>query len=149
MTYYLGYYLPAGFVGRLAGWQAANQFLALWTVLGLSVVEQRETPSWFSRVIGSDYAEKLFGKSYADSFELGSDVDGVTGATYTSRAIADAVHVPVIASGGVGTLDHLVEGVTEGGASAVLAASIFHFGDFTIREAKEHMAAAGVPVRLN
>jgi len=65
-----------------------------------------------------------------------------------TRAIADAVHIPVIASGGVGTLDHLVEGVTQGHASAVLAASIFHFGDFTIREAKEHMAAAGIPVRL-
>ena len=66
-----------------------------------------------------------------------------------TRAISDAVSVPVIASGGVGTLDHLVEGVTEGGASAVLAASIFHFGDFTIREAKDHMAAAGIPVRLS
>ncbi|MEL6677252.1 MAG: imidazole glycerol phosphate synthase subunit HisF [Pseudomonadota bacterium] len=65
-----------------------------------------------------------------------------------TRAIADAVSVPVIASGGVGTLDHLVEGVTEGHASAVLAASIFHFGDFTIGEAKAHMAGAGVPVRL-
>ncbi|GHE91668.1 imidazole glycerol phosphate synthase subunit HisF [Aliiroseovarius zhejiangensis] len=65
-----------------------------------------------------------------------------------TRAISDAVHVPVIASGGVGTLDHLVEGVIEGGASAVLAASIFHFGDHTIREAKEHMAAAGIPMRL-
>ena len=65
-----------------------------------------------------------------------------------TRAISDAVDVPVIASGGVGTLDHLVEGVTEGGASAVLAASIFHFGDYTIREAKEHMAAAGIPMRL-
>jgi cyclase len=65
-----------------------------------------------------------------------------------TRAIADAVPVPVIASGGVGTLDHLVEGVTEGHASAVLAASIFHFGDYTIAEAKAHMAAAGIPVRL-
>jgi cyclase len=65
-----------------------------------------------------------------------------------TRTIADAVDVPVIASGGVGTLDHLVEGVTEGHASAVLAASIFHFGDFTIREAKAHMAAAGIPMRL-
>ncbi len=66
-----------------------------------------------------------------------------------TRAIADAVSVPVVASGGVGTLDHLVEGVTEGHASAVLAASIFHFGTFTIRQAKEHMAAFGVPVRLD
>ncbi|MDA9980005.1 imidazole glycerol phosphate synthase subunit HisF [Yoonia sp.] len=65
-----------------------------------------------------------------------------------TRAISDAVHVPVIASGGVGTLDHLVEGVTLGGASAVLAASIFHFGTYTIGEAKAHMAAAGIPVRL-
>lgn len=66
-----------------------------------------------------------------------------------TRAIADAVNIPVIASGGVGTLDHLVEGVTIGHASAVLAASIFHFGDYTIQEAKEHMAAAGIPMRLN
>ncbi len=65
-----------------------------------------------------------------------------------TRAISDAVTVPVIASGGVGTLDHLVEGVVEGAASAVLAASIFHFGEFTIRQAKEHMHAAGVAVRL-
>jgi len=65
-----------------------------------------------------------------------------------TRAISDAVTIPVIASGGVGTLDHLVEGVLQGGASAVLAASIFHFGDFTIAEAKQHMAAAGIPMRL-
>ena len=65
-----------------------------------------------------------------------------------TRAVADAVDIPVIASGGVGTLDHLVEGVTEGHASAVLAASIFHFGTQTIAEAKAHMAAAGIPVRL-
>jgi len=65
-----------------------------------------------------------------------------------TRAVADAVPIPVIASGGVGTLDHLIEGVTEGHASAVLAASIFHFGDHTIAEAKAHMAAAGIPMRL-
>lgn len=65
-----------------------------------------------------------------------------------TRAVSDAVSIPVIASGGVGTLDHLVDGVLKGGASAVLAASIFHFGDFTIRQAKEHMAAAGIPMRL-
>ena len=64
-----------------------------------------------------------------------------------TRAISDAVSVPVVASGGVGTLDHLVEGVTQGGASAVLAASIFHFGTFTIAQAKDHLARAGVPVR--
>ena len=65
-----------------------------------------------------------------------------------TRAIADAVSVPVIASGGVGTLDHLVDGVREGHASAVLAASIFHFGTYTIAEAKAHMAAAGLNMRL-
>ncbi|HAF43086.1 MAG TPA: imidazole glycerol phosphate synthase subunit HisF [Sphingobium sp.] len=65
-----------------------------------------------------------------------------------TRAIADAVAIPVIASGGVGTLDHLVEGVVEGHASAVLAASIFHFGQHTIAEAHRALAAAGVPVRV-
>ncbi len=64
-----------------------------------------------------------------------------------TRAISDAVEIPVIASGGVGTLDHLVEGVRDGGASAVLAASIFHFGEHSIDAAKAHMAAAGIPVR--
>ncbi len=66
-----------------------------------------------------------------------------------TRAVSDAVPIPVIASGGVGTLDHLVEGITEGHASAVLAASIFHFGTFTIGQAKAHLAAAGIPVRLS
>ncbi|MDK8871632.1 imidazole glycerol phosphate synthase subunit HisF [Paracoccus sp. SSJ] len=65
-----------------------------------------------------------------------------------TRAVADAVTIPVIASGGVGMLEHLAEGVLEGHASAVLAASIFHFGTFTVREAKEHLAAADIPVRL-
>jgi cyclase len=65
-----------------------------------------------------------------------------------TRAVADAVPVPVIASGGVGTLAHLYEGVTTGGAAAALAASIFHFGEHTIREAKEYLHARGVPVRL-
>ncbi len=66
-----------------------------------------------------------------------------------TRAVADAVTIPVIASGGVGTLDHLVAGVLEGHASAVLAASIFHFGEFTIRQAKERMAAAGIAMRMD
>lgn len=64
-----------------------------------------------------------------------------------TRAVADAVSVPVVASGGVGTLDHFVEGVTAGGANAVLAASVFHFGVMSIAAVKDHMAAAGVPVR--
>jgi imidazole glycerol-phosphate synthase subunit HisF len=66
-----------------------------------------------------------------------------------TRAIADAVPVPVIASGGVGTLDHLVAGIREGHATAVLAASIFHFGEFSIHQAKAHMAAAGLAMRLD
>jgi imidazole glycerol-phosphate synthase subunit HisF len=65
-----------------------------------------------------------------------------------TRAIADAVSIPVIASGGVGTLDHLVEGIRDGHATAVLAASIFHFGTFTIAQAKAHMSANGIPMRL-
>ncbi|HRK23365.1 MAG TPA: imidazole glycerol phosphate synthase subunit HisF [Beijerinckiaceae bacterium] len=69
--------------------------------------------------------------------------------TVLTRTIADAVTIPVIASGGVGTLDHLVDGVRQGGASAVLAASIFHYGTFTIRQAKSHMAAAGLPMRMD
>ncbi len=77
-----------------------------------------------------------------DGSKIGFDLE-------LTRAIADAVPIPVIASGGVGSLDHLVEGVTEGHASAVLAASIFHFGEFTIREAKVRMAAAGIPVRMD
>ena len=66
-----------------------------------------------------------------------------------TSAIADAIPVPVVASGGVGTLDHLVEGVRDGHASAVLAASIFHFGTYSIGEAKAHMKAAGLPVRMH
>ena len=65
-----------------------------------------------------------------------------------TRAVSDAVDVPVIASGGVGSLDDLADGVTLGGADAVLAASIFHYGQFTIAQAKQHMAARGIPVRL-
>jgi cyclase len=66
-----------------------------------------------------------------------------------TRAVADAVSVPVIASGGVGTLEHLVEGIRDGHATAVLAASIFHFGEYSVREAKQYMAKAGLPMRLD
>jgi cyclase len=66
-----------------------------------------------------------------------------------TRAIADSIPVPVVASGGVGNLDHLVDGIREGHATAVLAASIFHFGEFTIRQAKDHMTRAGLPMRLD
>jgi cyclase len=77
-----------------------------------------------------------------DGSKIGFDIE-------LTRTIADSISVPLIASGGVGTLDHLVEGVRDGHATAVLAASIFHFGEFTIGQAKEHMAAAGIPVRSN
>ncbi|HEX3162444.1 MAG TPA: HisA/HisF-related TIM barrel protein, partial [Pseudolabrys sp.] len=66
-----------------------------------------------------------------------------------TRAIADAITVPVIASGGVGTLGHMVEGIRDGHATAVLAASIFHFGEHSVREAKDYMAKAGLPMRLD
>jgi cyclase len=65
-----------------------------------------------------------------------------------TRAVADAVRIPVIASGGVGTLEHIAAGLTEGGADAALAASIFHFGEYSIREVKEYLAVRGIPVRL-
>ncbi len=96
------------------------------------------------------FAETVVAKGAGEILLTSMDRDG-TRAGFNlplTRAISDAVNVPVIASGGVGTLDHLVDGVTEGGASAVLAASIFHFGDHTIGEAKAHMAKAGIPVRL-
>ncbi|MCT4559709.1 MAG: imidazole glycerol phosphate synthase subunit HisF [Pelagimonas sp.] len=97
-----------------------------------------------------EFAKMIEAKGAGEILLTSMDRDG-TKAGFNlplTRAIADSVHIPVIASGGVGTLDHLVDGVKEGHASAVLAASIFHFGEYTVREAKEHMAAAGIPVRL-
>ena len=98
-----------------------------------------------------DFARTVVAKGAGEILLTSMDRDGTrTGFNLPlTRAISDAVLVPVIASGGVGTLNHLVEGVTQGGASAVLAASIFHFGDFTIQEAKAHMAAAGIPMRMS
>ena len=97
-----------------------------------------------------EFARQVVAKGAGEILLTSMDRDG-TRAGFNldlTRAISDAVDVPVIASGGVGTLDHLVEGVTKGGASAVLAASIFHFGDYTIAQAKAHMARAGIPMRL-
>jgi cyclase len=97
------------------------------------------------------FAEEVVARGAGEILLTSMDRDG-TKAGYDialTRAIADAVHVPVIASGGVGTLDHLVEGIRDGRANAVLAASIFHFGTYTIRQAKEHMARAGLAVRLD
>lgn len=98
-----------------------------------------------------EYAREVVDLGAGEILLTSMDRDG-TGQGFDcalTRAVADAVHVPVIASGGVGTLDHLVDGIREGGASAVLAASIFHFGTFTVREAKERLADAGLPVRLD
>lgn len=95
----------------------------------------------------ADVAERGAGEILLTSMDRDGTRNGFDLAL--TRAVADAVAVPVIASGGVGTLDHLVEGVREGGASAVLAASIFHFGQHTIGEAKRFMAEAGLPMRLD
>src|SRR5690606_31693820 len=97
-----------------------------------------------------DFARTVTAKGAGEILLTSMDRDGTKSGFNIplTRAVADAVSIPVIASGGVGALEHLAEGVLEGHASAVLAASIFHFGTFTIREAKEHLAAAGIPVRL-
>jgi cyclase len=96
-----------------------------------------------------DFARRVVSLGAGEILLTSMDRDGVrTGYDLAlTRAVADAVEVPVIASGGVGTLEHLAQGVTEGHASAVLAASIFHFGEHSIAEAKAALAAAGVPVR--
>ncbi len=104
------------------------------TPTGIDAIE------YAKEVVALGACEILLTAMDRDGTKAGFDLD-------LTRAISDAVSVPVIASGGVGTLDHLVEGVTKGGASAVLAASIFHFGTYSIAQAKEHMAAAGIAVR--
>ncbi|WP_421855790.1 imidazole glycerol phosphate synthase subunit HisF [Oricola sp.] len=96
-----------------------------------------------------EFARKVVGLGAGEILLTSMDRDG-TKIGYNiplTRAVADAVRVPVIASGGVGNLDHMVEGIRDGHATAVLAASIFHFGTYTIGEAKQHMAAAGIAVR--
>lgn len=94
------------------------------------------------KVVDLGAGEILLTSMDRDGAKIGYDL-GLT------RAVADAVRAPVIASGGVGNLDHLVDGVLKGHASAVLAASIFHFGTYTVMEAKAHMAKAGIPMRLD
>ncbi|TAK46759.1 MAG: imidazole glycerol phosphate synthase subunit HisF [Xanthobacteraceae bacterium] len=98
-----------------------------------------------------DYAREVVALGAGEILLTSMDRDGTRRGfdIALTRAIADAVPVPVIASGGVGTLDHLVAGIRDGHATAVLAASIFHFGEYTIRQAKEHMARAGLPMRLD
>ena len=100
-----------------------------------------EAVSWARRMTDCGAGEILLTSMDRDGTKQGFDLA-------LTRAVADAVPVPVIASGGVGTLDHLSEGVTQGHASAVLAASIFHFGIFSIAQAKAHMQDQGVAVRL-
>jgi len=96
---------------------------------------------WAVRMAELGAGEILLTSMDRDGTRAGFDID-------LTRAVADAVPIPVIASGGVGSVDHLVDGVVNGHASAVLAASIFHFGEIALPEAKRRMAAAGVPVRL-
>ena len=96
-----------------------------------------------------DWARRMVGLGAGEILLTSMDRDGTKGGfdLTLTRSISRAVTVPLIASGGVGRLDHFVEGVREGGASAVLAASVFHFGEFRISDAKAHMARAGIPVR--
>lgn len=101
---------------------------------GLGAIE------WAKKMEANGAGEILLTSMDRDGTKVGFDL-GLT------RAVSDALRIPVIASGGVGTLDHLVDGVVEGHASAVLAASIFHFGEFSIAEAKHRMAKAGIPIR--
>ncbi|HEU0018268.1 MAG TPA: imidazole glycerol phosphate synthase subunit HisF [Methyloceanibacter sp.] len=101
-----------------------------------------EATGYAREVVALGAGEILLTSMDRDGTKRGFDLE-------LTRTVADAVSVPVIASGGVGTLQHLVEGVREGHASAVLAASIFHYGECTIGEAKRFMAAAGLPIRLD
>ena len=96
---------------------------------------------WAKKMVDYGAGEILLTSMDRDGTKIGFDLS-------LTRAISDAVTVPVIASGGVGNLDHLSEGVTEGHADAVLAASIFHFAEYSIEEAKRHMAAAGIEMRI-
>lgn len=101
----------------------------------------RDAVAWARDVAARGAGEILLTSMDRDGTKIGFDLA-------LTRAIADAVRIPVIASGGVGTLDHLVDGIKKGHASAVLAASIFHFGTYSIGDAKRHLAQAGLPVRL-
>jgi len=101
----------------------------------------RDAVAWAGEVVDRGAGEILLTSMDADGTKAGYDNE-------LNRAITDAVGVPVIASGGAGTLDHLADALKEGHASAVLAASIFHFGTHTIKEAKEHLRDCGLPVRL-
>lgn len=100
-----------------------------------------EAIGWAQKMVELGAGEILLTSMDRDGTKIGFNLP-------LTRAVADAVSVPVIASGGVGAIEHFAQGVTEGHASAVLAASVFHYGEFTVRQVKQHMRAAGIPVRL-
>jgi len=102
---------------------------------------KRDAVEWAREVQALGAGEILLTSMDRDGTRIGFDLE-------LTRAFSDALTVPVIASGGVGSLDHLADGVLTGGADAVLAASIFHYGEFTVRQAKERMASRGIEVRL-
>ncbi|HEY8640109.1 MAG TPA: imidazole glycerol phosphate synthase subunit HisF [Solirubrobacterales bacterium] len=108
---------------------------------GRSLVEGREAVAWAREAVERGAGEVLLTSMDRDGTTDGYDLD-------LTRAVADAVPVPVIASGGAGELEHLSEAITDGGADAVLCASIFHYGTFRVRDAKQHLAERGIPVRL-
>jgi imidazole glycerol-phosphate synthase subunit HisF len=120
-------------VGGVSQWQVYTHGGRRAT--GLDVVE------WAKRMTAFGAGEILLTSMDRDGTRDGFDLE-------LTRAVADSVGVPVIASGGVGTLDHLVDGVREGHADAVLAASIFHFGEYTVGQAKQRLAACGIEVRM-
>ena len=138
--------------------EASRRFGSQCIVLAIDAKRAPDGPSWQVYTHGGRHATELDAVGWArQAVELGAgeilltsmDRDG-TGIGYEielTRAVSDAVTVPVIASGGAGTLDHLVEVLDQGHASAVLAASIFHFGTYTIPQAKDFLASRGVPVR--
>jgi cyclase len=140
--------------------EAAEKFGAQCIVVAIDARASHTTPSGFEvythggrNATGIDavaWAERMATSGAGELLVTSMDRDG-TGEGFDIpmlKAITSRVSVPVIASGGVGVLSHFSEGVTEGGASALLAASVFHFGTFTIAEVKEHMASAHIPVRM-
>jgi imidazole glycerol-phosphate synthase subunit HisF len=107
---------------------------------GRKKVEGLDAVTWAAQAVERGAGEVLLTSMDRDGTNDGYDIA-------LTRAVADAVTVPVIASGGAGTLEHLSEAITDGRADAVLCASIFHYGDYRVRDAKQHLAAAGIPVR--
>jgi cyclase len=124
---------PAGRGSETAGWEVFTHGGR--TATGLDAVD------WAREVVELGAGEILLTSMDRDGTKLGFDLE-------LTRAVADAVSVPVIASGGVGSLQDLADGVLTGRADAVLAASIFHYGEFTVQQAKQHMASCGIPMRL-